>query len=335
LKWINIVWFIEIIVLMRSLILLTMGKDAGLRLNRSRFGGHKYLKLTGKRARLLVGVAAVVPAVAISATATLATPATASASSMLIGSGSSAAQPYMVALFAAYHKVHKNINFKYTPDGGNAGVKDVQSGISQFAVQTAAPLPSQTNVTFSKIFLDALCIDVNSQNKLSNLSLAQLAGAFKQPPTYTSWSQLGGNLGGDSIVTEGRNSAAGQFTFFQAAVLNGGAENSSTSQLTSDGLVKVAIQKTKDAIGYVGLANSGVKGEAKATGEKALSINGVACTPANVKKKSYPLWRYDWSVVPRKQPNPAVLAFFKWVSTSAAAGKVLSGAGAVPAFNKK
>ncbi|HEX3801571.1 MAG TPA: substrate-binding domain-containing protein [Solirubrobacteraceae bacterium] len=306
-----------------------------MRPNRSRLGGLKYLKLTGKRAKLFVGLAAVVPALAIGAAATLTTPATASASTVLIGSGSSAAQPYMVALFAAYHKLHKSISFKYTPDGGNAGVKDVQSGISQFAVQTAAPLPSQTNVTFSKVFLDALCVDVNSKNKLNNLSLSQVAGAFKQPPTYTTWSQLGSSLGGDSILTEGRNSAAGQFTFFQGVVLNGAAENSSTTQLTSDGLVKVAIQKNKDAIGYVGLANSGVKGEAKATGEKALSINGIACSPANVKKKSYPLWRYDWSVVPRKAPNPAVLQFFKWVSTSAAAGKVLSASGAVPAFNKK
>jgi ABC-type phosphate transport system substrate-binding protein len=318
--------FIELILLMRSMLLLTIRKEAGLRLNRSRFGGFKYLKLTGKRARTLAGLAVVVPALAI--------PASASASTVLIGSGSSAAQPYMLALFNAYHKLHKNVEFKYNPDGGNAGVKDVQTGISEFGIQTAAPLLSQTKVTFKKLFLDALCIDVNSTNTLKNISLSNLAGVFKQPPTFTLWSQLGGNLGSNSILTEGRNSAAGQFTFFQSAVLNGGAENTSTTQLTSDGLVKVAIEKNKYAIGYVGLANSGVKGETKATGEKALSINGIGCLPANVKKKTYPLWRYDWAVLPAKQPNPAVLRFFTWARTSAAAGKVLVAAGAVPAFNK-
>jgi phosphate transport system substrate-binding protein len=294
--------------------------------NRSRYGGLKYLKLTGRRAKVLLSLAVVVPAMAV--------PAAASASTVLIGSGSSAAQPYMLALFTAYHKLHKSVTFRYNPDGGNAGVKDVQSGISEFGIQTAAPLPSQTHVTFTKFFKDALCIDVNSANKLSNLSLAQLAGVYKQPPTYTAWSQLGGNLGGASILTEGRNSAAGQFTFFQSAVLNGGAEDSSTTQLTSDGLVKIAIEKNKDAIGYVGLANSGVKGEATAKGEKALSINGIACSPANVKKESYPLWRYDWYVLPATSPNPAVLQFLNWARTSKAAGKILSTAGAVPAFNK-
>ena len=294
--------------------------------NRSRHGGLKSFKLAGKRAKILLSLAVVVPAVAV--------PATASAGTVLIGSGSSAAQPYMLALFTAYHKLHRSVTFRYNPDGGNAGVKDVQSGISEFGVQTAAPLPSQTHVTFTKFFKDAICIDVNSANKLGNLSLSQLAGIYKQPPTFTTWSQLGGNLGGSSILTEGRNSAAGQFTFFQSAVLDGGAENSSTTQLTSDGLVKVQIEKNRDAIGYVGLANSGVKGEAEAKGEKALSINGVACSPANVKKETYPLWRYDWYVLPATSPNPAVLAFLSWARTSKAAGKVLSAAGAVPAFNR-
>jgi ABC-type phosphate transport system substrate-binding protein len=298
-----------------------------LRRNRSRSGGSTFRKLTGRRAKAVMSVAVVVPALAL--------PAAASANTVLIGSGSSAAQPYMLALFNAYHKLHKTVTFRYNPDGGNAGVKDVQSGISEFGVQTAAPLPSQTHVTFTKFFKDALCIDVNSSSKLTNLTIAQLDGIYKQPPTYTTWSQVGTTgLGGASILTEGRNSAAGQFTFFQSAVLNGGAENSSTTQLTSDGLVKVAIEKNKDAIGYVGLANSGVKGEAKATGETALSINGVACSPKTVKAETYPLWRYDWYVLPATSPNPAVLAFLTWSRTSKAAGTVLSTAGAVPAFNK-
>jgi len=299
-----------------------------LRRNRGRSGGFSFLRKTGRRTKALLSIAVVAPAMVL--------PAAASANTVLIGSGSSAAQPYMLALFTAYHKLHRGISFRYNPDGGNAGVKDVQSGISEFAIQTAAPLASQTHVTFTKFFLDGLCIDVNAKNKLSNLTLDQVAGIFKQPPTYTSWSQLGSSgLGGDSILTEGRNSAAGQFTFFQGAVLNGGAENSSTTQLTSDGLVKVAIEKNRDAIGYVGLANSGATGETPAPTEKPLAINGVACSPANIRKQTYPLWRYDFSVVPATSPNPAVLAFLNWARTSKAAGTVLSATGAVPAFNKK
>jgi len=297
-----------------------------LSLDRSRLGGFKFLKLAAQR----MGTIAVVTAVA----AALVVPAAASASTTLIGSGSSAAQPYLLALFAAYHKIHPSINFKYNPDGGNAGVKDVQDHISEFAVQTANPVPSNTGTTFTKLFEDALCIDVNSKNSLSDLSVAQLAGIFSQPPTYTTWSQVGSNEGSASIVTEGRNSAAGQFTFFQSAVLGGGKENTSTTQLTSDGLVKVAIEQNAAAIGYVGLANSGAPGETKAKGEKPIAINGVACDQANVKTQTYPLWRFDWAVLPKTGANPAAVAFFKWVQTSAPAGKIINSSGAVAYFNK-
>ena len=69
-------------------------------------------------------------------------------------------------------------SFVYTADGGNAGVKDVQSGRSQFAVNTRPPLPADAGTTYVKLWLDGLCVYVNSQNKLSNLSIGELAGIF-------------------------------------------------------------------------------------------------------------------------------------------------------------
>jgi phosphate transport system substrate-binding protein len=257
----------------------------------------------------------------------MAVPAAASAgTTYLIGSGSSAAQPYMEALFNAYGKIHKNIKFRYNPNGGNAGVKDVQNGVSEFAIQTAPPVSANAGTIFYKLFRDALCIDVNSSNKLSTLTIPQVANIFEG--LDTSWSKFSGaKLGSQTIVPEGRNSAAGQYTFFVSAVLKGNKEGSDVSQLTSDGLVKTNIVKRKDAIGYVGLANS------TGRGEKALKISGKACNRANVKSEKYPLWRYDWAVLPKSHQNTQVDAFFNWVIHSAAAGKVINKAGAVAAFN--
>ncbi len=73
---------------------------------------------------------------------TLGVPAAAGAVT-LTGSGSSAAQPYMLELFKGYSKLHHSIKFKYIADGGNAGVKDVQAGRSEFAINTRPPLPSR------------------------------------------------------------------------------------------------------------------------------------------------------------------------------------------------
>src|ERR1700732_2741565 len=92
----------------------------------------------------------------------LAAPASAGATT-LIGSGSSVAQPYLQALFAGYHRVAPSVQFLYTADGGNSGVKDVQSGRSQFAAQSRPPLPSDAGTTYIKLFLDGVCIYVNPQ----------------------------------------------------------------------------------------------------------------------------------------------------------------------------
>ncbi len=245
--------------------------------------------------RRLVALAAVLPALAVPAGAGAVT---------LQGAGSSAEQPILNVLFRAYSKLHKGIRFAYNPDGGNAGVKLVQSGQAEFAVNTRPPLPSDSGTTYTKIFrLD------------------------------TNWSQVGGSNLSTTIDPVGRNSTAGSYTFFQQAVLNGKTQSSNVLPETSDGLVATTVKQDPNSIGYVGLAHSG-----SGSGVKTLSLNGVACTQANIKSKTYPLWRFIWAVLPTPgsgvKPDPRVEAFFNWVATNHKAGSIIRRAGAVPAFNK-
>ncbi len=254
-------------------------------------------------------------------------PAAAAASTTLIGSGSSAEQPVLTALFHRYKRVKPSINFVYTADGGNAGVKDVQSRHSQFAINTRAPLPSDSGTTQYKLYLDGLCVDVNDANHLTNLSIKHTANIFLG--LTTSWSGVSGSgLGATTIDPIGRNSSAGSYTFFQQAVLGGKTQSSSVEQLDSDGLVAVAIKKDKHAIGYVGLANSH-----STSGIRPLKLNGYACNKTNIKSEKYPMSRFIWGVLPSKRPSLAAERFIEWVRTSRAAGRII-GEFAVPAFNK-
>src|SRR6185436_3336738 len=130
-------------------------------------------------------------AIAAIALAGLAAPASAGAVT-LIGSGSVAAQPVLQALFATYtKKVNHNVHFHYTANGGNAGVKDVQNGTSQFAGQARTPLPSDAGTTYVKMFLDGLCIDVNPANKLPNISIQPTHDIYRG--LLTNWSQVPGS----------------------------------------------------------------------------------------------------------------------------------------------
>lgn len=261
------------------------------------------------------------------AVAMLAVPAAAGATT-LFGSGSSAEQPIMNVLFKAYNKLHKNIRFNYLPDGGNAGVVDVQAGRRLFSINTRPPLPSDAGTTYFKLWLDGLCIAVNPSNSVSNLTIAQTKNIFTG--VATNWSQgFGSNLT-STIDPIGRNSTAGLYTFFQQAVLGGATQSSNVQQVTSDGLVATAVSKDPNAIGYVGIAHTG-----KGSGVKSLDVNGVPCNQANIKSENYPLFRYAWGVLPTNNPTRAVEKFFDWVRTSKQAGQIINRGGAVAAFNKK
>jgi len=268
---------------------------------------------------------------AITALATLglAVPASAGAKTTLIGSGSVAAQPVLQALFKVYEtKVNKNVKFVYTPDGGNAGIKDVQNGTSLFAGQARTPLPSDAGTTYIKLYLDGLCMDVNPKNKTTNASVQQLHDIYRG--LLTNWSQIPGSGLETTIDPVGRDTNGGTYNFFLQAVLNNEPPASNVNALTADGLVVNAVKQDPNAIGYAGLAW-------QKKGLKPVKVEGKACEPKNISVEplKYPLSRYIFIVLPTANPSPAVQKFVDWARTSPVAGETINKAGGVAAFNKK
>jgi phosphate transport system substrate-binding protein len=270
-------------------------------------------------------------AIAVIAFAGLAAPASAGAVT-LIGSGSVAAQPVLQALFSTYtKKVNHKVHFVYTANGGNAGVKDVQNGTSQFAGQARTPLPSDAGTTYIKAFMDGLCLDVNPKNKLSSISVQQAHDIYRG--LLTNWSQVPGSGLETTIDPVGRDTNGGTYNFFLQAVLNNEAPATNVNALTADGLVVNAVKQDDNAIGYAGLAWQGSKKL------KALKVNGVPCEAKkiSVEPLKYPLSRYLFMVLPGDGSTspPALTKFIDWMRLSPLAGEVIGKAGGVPAFNKK
>src|SRR3954454_21057822 len=165
----------------------------------------------------------------------LAAPASAGAV-QIIGSGSVAAQPVLQALFATYtKKVNHQVHFVYTANGGNAGVKDVQNGTSQFAGQARTPLPSDAGTTYIKAFMDGLCLDVNARNPLKNITIQQTHDIYRG--LLTNWNQVPGSYADATISPVGRDTNGGTYNFFLQAVLNNEPPASNVNALTADGLV--------------------------------------------------------------------------------------------------
>jgi phosphate transport system substrate-binding protein len=267
-------------------------------------------------------------AIAAVACAALVAPASAGAVT-LIGSGGTAPQPVLEALFATYTKqINHQVHFVYTADGGNAGVKDVQSGVSEFAGQGRTPLPSDAGTTYVKMYLDGLCMDVNPKNKLENITIEQTHDIYRG--LFTNWNQLPGSGLEATIDPVGRDSNGGTYNFFLQAVLNNEPAASNVNALTADGLVINAVKQDPDAIGYASLAW-------QKKGVKPLRVNGIKCEAKNISVEplKYPLSRYLFLVLPSAGSPPALLKFIDWARRSKLAGEVIAAAGGVPAFNKK
>ena len=254
-------------------------------------------------------------------------PATAGAAKVtVLGSGSSAIQPYLEVLFKGYKKVEPNVNFVYNANNGNAGVKDVQAGRSAFALQTRPPVPSDTGTTYTKLFLDGLCIAVNPANKLTNLPISTVKDIYTT--NTTSWSSIPDSGLSTTISVFGRFPTAGLYTFFQSAVLGGASPGSNVTPLDKDGEVAVAVKGNPNAIGYVGLANS-----RPGSGVKRLNLNGQPCQASAIKTLKYPLSRYAWFVLPTNNPSRIAQRFGDWIRASYDAGVIVDEAGAVPIYN--
>jgi phosphate transport system substrate-binding protein len=270
-------------------------------------------------------------AIAALALAGLAAPASAGAVTY-IGSGSVAAQPVLQALFATYTKqVEPKVKFVYTANGGNAGVKDVQNGTSQFAGNARTPLPSDAGTTYIKMFMDGLCLDVNTKNPLKNITIQQAHDIYRG--LLTNWNQIPGSYPDATISPVGRDTNGGTYNFFLQAVLNNEPPASNVNALTADGLVVNAVKQDVNAIGYAGLAWLGSKKL------KPLKVNGVPCqaNKISVEPLKYPLSRYLFLVLPGDgSTSPkGLLKFVDWMRRSKLAGEVITKAGGVPAFNKK
>jgi phosphate transport system substrate-binding protein len=244
----------------------------------------------------------------------------------LIGSGSVAMQPYISALTAKYHKLHPEIDFAYNANGGNAGIKDVQAGKSQFAGQARAPIASDGGTTYLEGFKDGMAIIVNKKNKLTGVKLQKVADIYTGK--ITSWSAVKGSGLTSTIQPYGRESNAGQYTYFLAAVLNGANQATNVTTELSDGLVYNDVKKNKAGIGYVGQA--WLK-----PAIKALKLNGVKISQKTVKSNKYVLSRYLYWVVPESNVNANVAKFIDWARTSYDARKIIEKTGGVAIFNKK
>lgn len=150
---------------------------------------------------------------------------------------------------------------------------------------------------------DAIAVVVNPNNKVSQLSRAQLEGIFTGK--IKNWKEVGGE--DMKIIVYSRETSSGTYEFFKESVLKNKNYSSNVLSMPATGAIIQSVKQTKGAIGYVGLAY--LNKEVKAL---KVSYNGktfVEPSVANAKNKTYPIVRplyYYYELKKEKQVKPYI-----------------------------
>ena len=232
--------------------------------------------------------------------------------------GSTSMDKVIMSLGEAFQADNKGITVGYNPTG--SGITAVSEGRCDIGLASRALKDDEkaSGLKETVLALDGIAIIVNPENKVSDLSIEQIAKIYTGE--ITNWKDVGGDDA--EIVLIGREAGSGTRDGFESITDTKDACKY-RQELTSTGDVITTVAGNPNAIGYASLAS--VKDTVK-----ALSVGGVAPTEATVSDGTYAVQR-PFVLVTKDgtELSAAAQKFFDY-ATSAAAADVISAAGAVP-----
>lgn len=234
--------------------------------------------------------------------------------------GSTSMEKVIGALSESFMAQNSGVTVNYNPTGSGSGITAVSEGRCDIGLASRALKDDEkaSGLKETVLALDGIAIIVNPENKVSDLSIEQIAKIYTGE--ITNWKDVGGDDA--EIVLIGREAGSGTRDGFESITDTKDACKY-RQELTSTGDVITTVAGNPNAIGYASLAS--VKDTVK-----ALSVGGVAPTEATVSDGSYAVQR-PFVLVTKDgtELSAAAQKFFDY-ATSAAAADVISAAGAVP-----
>jgi phosphate transport system substrate-binding protein len=242
-------------------------------------------------------------------------PATASAIPVITMSGSTSVAPLASLLAKKYlseKKLKGKLKFKLAQGGSDVGVADAAAGRVSIGNSSRDIKDSDKGVVFNKIAKDAICLITNPNNKVANLTKAQIVSIFSGK--VRNWEDVSGASTTGPINVTTRTAASGTQDAFQKIFMGSTAITPNQSAKASNGLVQSTVQQDKNAIGYVSADFT--------KGVNAAAYEGVACTVPNAKSGQYGGVR-SFYMVTRGAPRGSTAKFISWIQNAPSAQKII------------
>ena len=219
----------------------------------------------------------------------------ASGEAALVGSiscsGATSFQPLVEKASDAFCEANPDVSIAISAGGSGQGLSQIAEGSVQigrsdvYAEEKLEPEQCEGLVD-NQVCIVGMGPIVNADVDVDDLTLDQLKGIFLGQ--ITDWSEVGGTAGTIQVIQ--REAGSGTRATFEAAVLAGEVAPDSfrpVAEVDSSGTVVEQVAATAGSISYVAfnyMENDGVK---------ALTVDGVEPTQANVESGDFTIWAYE------------------------------------------
>jgi phosphate transport system substrate-binding protein len=223
------------------------------------------------------------------------------AGATLTVAGSTSVQPFVEKWAEQYMDKHPGTQINVQGGGSTAGVRAAQTGTAQIGTVSRDLKPDEASLHSIIVARDGIAVVVHPQNTITGLTSQQVRSIFSG--AVHNWKEVGGPDRAITIIT--REEGSGTRTAFEELLMK--KERIATSALVQDstGAVRELLRNDPAAVGYISLGQLTPQ-------VKALPLDGVEPTEANVIAGKYPLVR-PFLFVTKGEPTGAAQDFVRFV----------------------
>jgi phosphate transport system substrate-binding protein len=217
--------------------------------------------------------------------------------------GTSATLPLLTDLTRRYAQIAPGISFEINVTNYATAVGRTFSDDPIYFLTNHLPPPEATTLWGAPIAQDGIAIITYPGSSVDNLTTEQVRAIYQG--RITNWESLGGPRMAITVIS--REDGSGTRAEFERLVM-GERQTAQTAQIAPSSSAAVAsVARQPGSIGYVSISYLN-------TFVKAVSINGVAPTQANVSQNLYPLRTTIFFAGPG-EPEGVLRAFIGWVQS--------------------
>lgn len=288
----------------------------------------------------LVGVSGVAAAglglVGCGGSGSAAAGSSAAADSALVGSitcsGATSFQPLVESAANKFMDANPDVSIAISGGGSGQGLSDVKDGKAEIGrsdvfAESKLEDADVANLVDNQVAVVGMGPVVNANVDVDDLTTEQLKGIFTGE--ITDWSQVGGSAGTIQVIN--RKAGSGTRATFEDAVLAGATVPDSfkpVAEEDSSGTVVEKLQQTDGAISYLAFS---YYDDSKF---KALKVDGVEPTAANVESGDFKIWSYE-HMYTAKDADEVTQAFIDYMLSDEVQGSLVEEEGFIPLTGMK